>query len=67
MEAANTFATQIHGSEIKQSGNAIDFSGSATQTPTKLSTSVCINNDKSAVLSPGKVTELRSKKLQELR
>ena len=67
MEAANTFAAQVRGSEIKQSGNAIVVSGSGTQTPTKLNTSVCIDNDKSAVLSPGKVTELRSKKLQELR
>lgn len=64
MEAANTFAAQVRGSEIKQSGNAIVVSGSGTQTPTKLNT---IDSDKSAVLSPGKVTELRSKKLQELR
>ena len=33
----------------------------------KLSTSVCSDSEKSVVLSPGKVTELRSKKLQELR
>ena len=55
MEAANTFAAQVHGSEIKQSGNAIVVSGSATQTPTKLNASVCIDNDKSAVLSSGKI------------
>ena len=28
---------------------------------------MCVDNDKSVVLSPGRVTELRSKKLQELR
>ena len=68
VEAASTFAAQVvRGSEIKQSGNAIVVSGTTTQTPTKLSTSVCIDNDKSVVLSPGKVTDLQSKKLQELR
>ena len=53
-ESSHLVMAQVRGFEIKQSGNAI-VSGSTIQTPTKLSTSVSIDNDKSAVLSPGKV------------
>ena len=69
VEAASTFAHAYRGPEIQQSGgpNAILVSGNTAQPPTTLSNSVCVDNDKSVVLSPGRVTELRSKKLQELR
>ena len=64
VEAASTFA---HAYTTQSVGpNAIVVSGN-TQTPTKLSTSAYTDNEKSVVLSPGRVTELRSKKLQELR
>ena len=65
VEAASTFA---HAYTTQSGGpNAIIVSGNATQTPTKLSTSAYTHNEKSVVLSPGRVTELLSKKLQELR
>ena len=56
----------IREPEIKQNGgpNAVVLSGStATHTPTN----VVSGDEKSIGLSPGRVTELRSKKLQEIR
>ena len=60
-EAASTFASAIRAPEIRQSGgpNAVVLSGSS---PVKVS-----ENERPVCLSPGRVTELRSKKLQELK
>ena len=67
VEAATTFAGAVRGPDIKQTGGpnaTVVLSGStAAQTPTK----VVSESEKSIGLSPGRVTELRSKKLQELR
>ena len=56
----------IREPDIKQNGgpNAVDLSGNtAAHTPTN----VVSGDEKSIGLSPGRVTELRSKKLQEIR
>ena len=68
VEAATTFVGAVRGPDIKQTGGpnaTVVVSGSTTaQTPTKV---VVSESEKSIGLSPGRVTELRSKKLQELR
>ena len=60
-EAASSFASAIRAPEIRQSGgpNAVVLSGG---NPTKVSES-----ERPVCLYPGRVTELRSKKLQELK
>ena len=68
VEAATTFAGAVRGPDIRQTGGSnatvTVLSGStAAQTPTK----VVSESERSVGLSPGRVTELRSKKLQELR
>ena len=68
VEAATTFAGAVCGPDIRQTGGSnatiTVLSGStAAQTPTK----VVSESERSVGLSPGRVTELRSKKLQELR
>ena len=68
VEAATTFAGAVHGPDIRQTGGSnatvTVLSGStAAQTPTK----VVSGSERSVGLSPGRVTELRSKKLHELR
>ncbi len=68
VEAARTFVGANRGPDIMQTGGpnaSVVLSGStAAQTPTKV---VVNESEKSIGLSPGRVTELRSKKLQELR
>jgi hypothetical protein len=65
VEAATTFAGAVRGPDIRQTGgpNATVTVSTAAQTPTK----VISESERSVGLSPGRVTELRSKKLQELR
>ena len=68
VEAARTFVGANLGPDIMLTGGpnaSVVLSGStAVQTPTKV---VVNESEKSIGLSPGRVTELRSKKLQELR
>ena len=63
-EAASTFASAIRAPEIRQSGgpNAVVLSGNS---PSKAGSSS--ESGRPICLSPGRVTELRSKKLQELK
>lgn len=68
VEAATTFVGAVRGPDIKQTGGpnaTVVLSGSTTaQTATRV---VVSESEESIDLSPGRVTELRSKKLQELR
>ncbi len=64
--AASSLASAVRPPEITQSGgpNAVVISGNTTQTPTK---STCTDTHRPIGLSPGKITDLRIKKIHELR